>query len=54
MNHRFLVSISAVAVVAAAGATGDATAVLVGTISACHGAMNLLTIGRSKTVEDGQ
>jgi len=42
------------AVVAAAGATGDATAVLVGTISACHGAMNLLTIGRSKTVEDGQ
>jgi hypothetical protein len=42
------------AVVAAAGASGDAAAVLVGTISACHGAMNLLTIGRSRTVHDGQ
>jgi len=43
------------AVVAAAGASGDAAAVLVGTISACHGAMNLLRIGRSKTmtVNDG-
>ena len=39
------------AVVAAAGASGDAAAVLVGTISSCHGAMNLLTIG---PVEDGQ
>jgi hypothetical protein len=35
------------AVVAAAGATGDAAAVLVGTVSACHGAMNLLTLGRA-------
>jgi hypothetical protein len=41
------------AVVAAAGATGDAAAVLVGTISSCHGAVNLLSIGRSRTVEGG-
>ena len=37
------------AIVAAAGASGEAAAVLVGTISSCHGAMNLLTIGRSST-----
>jgi hypothetical protein len=41
-------------VVASAGANGDTAAVLVGTISACHGAMNLLTIGRSKAGEGGQ
>jgi len=35
------------AVVATAGAGGEAASVLVGTISSCHGAMNLLTIGRS-------
>jgi len=28
--------------------------VLVGTISECHGAMNLLTIGRAKAGEGGQ
>jgi hypothetical protein len=38
------------AVVAAAGASGEAAAVLVGTISSCHGAMNLLAIGRSRAV----
>jgi hypothetical protein len=38
------------AIVAAAGASGDPAAVLVGTISSCHGAVNLLTMGRSKTV----
>ena len=42
------------AIVAAAGASGEDAAVLVGTISSCHGAMNLLTIGRSRTVNDGQ
>jgi hypothetical protein len=42
------------AVVAAAGASGDAAAVLVGTISSCHGAMNLITIGRSKAGEGGE
>ena len=42
------------AVVAAAGASGDAAAVLVGTISSCHGAMNLMRIGRSRAVEGGQ
>jgi hypothetical protein len=39
------------AVVAAAGASGNASAVLVGTISSCHGAMNFLRIGRSKAVD---
>jgi hypothetical protein len=34
------------AIVRAAGETGTLAAVLVGTISACHGAVNLLTIGR--------
>src|SRR6266446_2109382 len=33
------------ALVRAAGATGSAAAVLVGTISSCHGALNLLRIG---------
>jgi hypothetical protein len=33
------------AVVRAAGASGSAAAVLVGTISSCHGALNLLRIG---------
>ena len=42
------------AVVAAAGASGDAAAVLVGTISSCHGAMNLINIGRSKTDRGGR
>ena len=37
------------AIVAAAGASGEAAGVLVGTISSCHGAMKLLTIGRSST-----
>lgn len=32
--------------VADAGASRDAVAVLVGTISSCHGALNLLTLGR--------
>jgi len=33
------------AIVRSAGETGAAAAVLVGTISSCHGAVNLLTIG---------
>jgi hypothetical protein len=40
------------AIVAAAGASGEDAAVLVGTISACHGAMNLLTIGQTSTALD--
>jgi hypothetical protein len=40
------------AVVAAAGASAEAAAVLVSTISSCHGAMNLINIGRSRTVND--
>ena len=39
------------AVVAAAGARGDDAAVLVGTVSSCHGAVNLITIGRSSTTD---
>jgi hypothetical protein len=39
------------ALVRAAGQSGSAAAVLVGTISSCHGALNLLTIG---AVEDGR
>lgn len=36
-----------------AGASGDPAAVLVGTISSCHGALNLLTLGgRSSVVSD--
>jgi hypothetical protein len=42
------------AVVAAAGASGDTAAVLVGTVSACHGAMNLVRIGRSRAGEGGR
>lgn len=42
------------AVVTAAGASGEPASVLVGTISSCHGAVNLLTIGRSRTVSGGQ
>ena len=38
-------------VVQAAGASGNAAAVLVGTISSCHGAMNLITIGSPLTVD---
>jgi hypothetical protein len=41
-------------IVRAAGRDGAPAAVLVGTISSCHGAVNLLRLGRSKTVEDGQ
>jgi hypothetical protein len=41
-------------IVQAAGATGAEAAVLVGTVSSCHGALNLLRMGRSKTVEDGR
>lgn len=41
------------AIVAAAGAGPERTAVLVGTISSCHGAVNLLNIGRWTTVTDG-
>ena len=40
--------------VRAAGASGEPAAVLVGTISSCHGALNLLRLGRSKAVEDGR
>ena len=36
------------AMVRAAGETGSAAAVLVGTISSCHGALNLLRIGAAK------
>jgi hypothetical protein len=39
--------------VAEAGASGEAVAVLLGTISSCHGAVNLLTLGRSTTGQDG-
>jgi hypothetical protein len=38
------------AVVAAAGAPGAPAAVLVGTVSGCHGALNMLRLG---AVEDG-
>ena len=41
------------AVVQAAGASGAAAAVLVGTISACHGALNLLRIGAAKAAAGG-
>jgi hypothetical protein len=40
------------AVVRAAGASPEPASVLVGTISSCHGAVNLLTIGPSLTVLD--
>jgi hypothetical protein len=41
------------AVVQAAGASGATAAVLVGTISACHGALNLLRIGAAKAAAGG-
>jgi len=37
-----------------AGASGEPAAVLVGTVSSCHGALNLLRIGRWKAVEGGE
>jgi hypothetical protein len=36
-------------IVRSAGATGQAAAVLVGTISSCHGALNMLRIGATET-----
>src|SRR5438445_227274 len=39
-------------IVKAAGQAGEAAAVLVGTISSCHGALNLLKIGPSSTALD--
>ncbi len=42
------------AIVRAAGENGAAAAVLVGTISSCHGALNLLKLGRWKAVEGGE
>jgi len=33
------------ALVAAAGASGEPASVLIGTVSSCHGALNLLRIG---------
>jgi hypothetical protein len=33
--------------VAIAGASGEPAEILVGTISSCHGALNLLTLGRA-------
>jgi len=35
--------------VAEAGASGHAAEVLIGTISSCHGALNLLALGRSES-----
>src|SRR6266700_1891205 len=42
------------AIVRAAGENGAAAAVVVGTISSCHGAVNLLKLGRWKAVEGGE
>jgi len=36
-----------------AGASGEPAAVLVGTISSCHGALNMLELGRWQAVEGG-
>ena len=41
------------AMVRAAGESGSAAAVLVGTISSCHGAVNLLRIGAAKAATGG-
>jgi len=41
-------------IVQTAGESGEPAAVLVGTISSCHGALNMLRIGRSKAVEGGE
>jgi len=42
------------AIVRAAGDTGAPAAVLVGTISSCHGAVNLLRIGAAKAATGGK
>jgi hypothetical protein len=39
-------------IVRTAGQTGEAAAVLVGTISSCHGALNMLRIGAGKPTSD--
>src|SRR5213596_3603170 len=42
------------ALVRAAGESGSVAEVLVGTISSCHGALNLLRIGAAKTATGGK
>ncbi|MGH7546627.1 MAG: hypothetical protein ACREMM_00465 [Gemmatimonadales bacterium] len=41
-------------IVKAAGESGEPAAVLVGTVSSCHGALNLLKLGREEAVRGGK